>query len=184
MRYEIIEEIETIEEVQKFNPYHDARGRFSNANASASFTYAPGKSKAHDLAIEREKKRQAAASGKKPKVDEDANPAYRYHATSYKAAQSIQNQGLKPSQHAVYGKGVYFAPSVEGTTEWVEPSPKTVVLRVKHKTLKADYGYDEFPEQGWTENKKVDAEVIQIKTTEGEWVPLQSAHFDRGEIYW
>ena len=44
----------------KFNPYHDARGRFSTANGSTSFTYAPGKSKAHDNAIAREKARAEA----------------------------------------------------------------------------------------------------------------------------
>ena len=36
---------------RKFNPYHDSLGRFSTANGAASFTYAPGKSKAHDKAI-------------------------------------------------------------------------------------------------------------------------------------
>ena len=54
-------------ELRKFNPYHDARGRFSTANGSASFTYSPGKSKAHDLAIQREKKRQAAIDAKQKK---------------------------------------------------------------------------------------------------------------------
>lgn len=50
----------TFEDVLKFNPYHDATGRFAAANAATSFTYAPGKSKAHDLAIQREKERQAS----------------------------------------------------------------------------------------------------------------------------
>ena len=56
-------EIEAIEEIQKFNPYHGSDGRFSTANGAHSFTYSPGKSKAHDLAIEREKQRQAATGG-------------------------------------------------------------------------------------------------------------------------
>lgn len=38
-------------QLRKFNPYHDARGRFSSANSAASFTFAPGKSRAHDKAI-------------------------------------------------------------------------------------------------------------------------------------
>lgn len=42
-------------EFEKFNPYHDRRGRFTSANAAASFTYSPGKSKAHDEAIARAK---------------------------------------------------------------------------------------------------------------------------------
>lgn len=49
-----------LEILEKFNPYHDSKGRFSSANGAASFTYAPGKSKAHDLAISREKERYAA----------------------------------------------------------------------------------------------------------------------------
>ena len=51
----------TFWEIMKFNPYHDARGRFASANSATSFTYAPGKSKAHDRAIEREKERHAAS---------------------------------------------------------------------------------------------------------------------------
>ena len=65
--------IDRIEEVEKFNPYHDARGRFTSANSATSFTYSPGKSKAHDKAIEREKARQVATSarsGNEPKEDE------------------------------------------------------------------------------------------------------------------
>lgn len=47
----------TFAEIAKFNPYHDRLGRFSSAGGATSFTYAPGKSKAHDLAIAREKER-------------------------------------------------------------------------------------------------------------------------------
>lgn len=61
---EHIQEIEksgydTIVEIEKFNPFHDARGRFSSADNATQFTYAPGKSKAHDMAIAREKERHA-----------------------------------------------------------------------------------------------------------------------------
>lgn len=52
----------TFEQILKFNPYHDAKGRFASANSAASFTYSPGKSKAHDMAIQRERERQAAAA--------------------------------------------------------------------------------------------------------------------------
>lgn len=48
--------------VQKFNPYHDRHGRFTSAGSEASFTYAPGKSTAHDKAIERHKERMAAVA--------------------------------------------------------------------------------------------------------------------------
>lgn len=47
-------------EVNKFNPYHDSKGRFASANSAASFTYSPGKSKAHDNAIAREQERTKA----------------------------------------------------------------------------------------------------------------------------
>ena len=57
---EVNKNIDQIEHVEKFNPYHDSRGRFASANGAASFTYSPGKSKAHDAAIAREKERQAA----------------------------------------------------------------------------------------------------------------------------
>lgn len=66
MRYDIIVEVNNIDcivEVEKFNPYHDAKGRFSTADGHASFTYAPGKSKAHDNAIAREKERSSANQG-------------------------------------------------------------------------------------------------------------------------
>lgn len=63
-----------IEEVEKFNPYHDSRGRFASANSYASFTYSPGKSKAHDNAIAREKERQAAAGGSSGDKEEDKKP--------------------------------------------------------------------------------------------------------------
>lgn len=50
----------TFDEILKFNPYHDSKGRFTTAGTAISFTYAPGKSKAHDNAIERHKERMAA----------------------------------------------------------------------------------------------------------------------------
>lgn len=48
---------QTFIDILKFNPYHDRLGRFATANGATSFTYAPGKSKAHDNAIAREKER-------------------------------------------------------------------------------------------------------------------------------
>lgn len=58
-----------IVEVGKFNPYHDEKGRFATAQRYASFTYSPGKSKAHDNAIAREKERQAAAANSGTRID-------------------------------------------------------------------------------------------------------------------
>lgn len=57
----------TFSEILKFNPYHDKLGRFTSGSGGnyASFTYSPGKSKAHDNAIarERERAKERAASG-------------------------------------------------------------------------------------------------------------------------
>lgn len=56
---------ETFKEViEKFNPYHDRLGRFTTAEGAVSFTYSPGKSKAHDLAIAREKERRSNPGSK------------------------------------------------------------------------------------------------------------------------
>lgn len=56
--------------VEKFNPYHDAKGRFTSANAAASFTFTPGKSNAHTTAIAREaaKGLVAKAKAKEPEL--------------------------------------------------------------------------------------------------------------------
>lgn len=50
-------EVLKFEEILKFNPYHDSLGRFASSNGG-KFYATPGKSRSHDLAIEREKKRQ------------------------------------------------------------------------------------------------------------------------------
>lgn len=55
----------TFDEILKFNPYHDSRGRFSNANGYAQFTIRtrdPKKQYMADMAIAREKERAAAAN--------------------------------------------------------------------------------------------------------------------------
>ena len=61
--------------IEKFNPYHDRLGRFSTSGSAASFTYAPGKSKAHDRAIEREKEKATTTIGSNwtKKMDEELN---------------------------------------------------------------------------------------------------------------
>lgn len=54
---------DTIIEIRKFNPYHDRLGRFATSNGATSFTYKPGASRAHDLAIQRMKERARGAGG-------------------------------------------------------------------------------------------------------------------------
>lgn len=61
-----------IVEVGKFNPYHDAKGRFATADGHASFTVRtkdPSKQHMADLAIAREKERAGDAGGAKPTAD-------------------------------------------------------------------------------------------------------------------
>lgn len=55
----------TFDEILKFNPYHDARGRFASSTGYASFTIRtkdPAKQYMADMAIAREKERDAAAA--------------------------------------------------------------------------------------------------------------------------
>lgn len=52
------------DDVEKFNPYHDDRGRFTHAGGAGSVTYKPGKSKAHDNALERERIKENFYYGK------------------------------------------------------------------------------------------------------------------------
>lgn len=62
----------TFAEIAKFNPYHDARGRFASANGATSFTIRtkdPTKQGLAEGAKEREKERQAG--GGKPEADEE-----------------------------------------------------------------------------------------------------------------
>lgn len=97
--------------VEKFNPYHDSKGRFTSGSGGnyASFTYAPGKSKAHDNAIarERERAKQRAASG-----GGGSNSDNQSHATSNKIKQEFIDAGLNSKfkgvqRNAREGKGAY-----------------------------------------------------------------------------
>lgn len=54
--------VEQINEIQKFNPYHDERGRFSTSSGYATFTFRtkdPKKQHMADMAIARERERSA-----------------------------------------------------------------------------------------------------------------------------
>lgn len=91
----------TFEEILKFNPYHDSLGRFATANGATSMTYAPGKSKAHDNAIAREKEKQqetAAAGGKEAKYTEKERVAAvkGFTISDYYSIRKIQS-GKTPS---------------------------------------------------------------------------------------
>lgn len=177
---EVNKNIDHIEHVEKFNPYHGKDGRFASANNHASFTYSPGKSKAHDLAIAREKERQAAAGGRPSdsmtdKEIEQKYGKYRYHATTEGALESINREGLKPNAGHM-GEGVYFAPTMQDATDWTESSTGgKAVLRVKTAKLIRDYEYGDIDEtEGSTESKKpVKPDLIEINAPSSDhWVSL------------
>lgn len=86
---ETAKSFDIITEVEKFNPYHDQQGRFATADGATVFTYAPGKSKAHDNAIAREKERHAA---------EGSGSAYAKSLEEEKA----KVLAMKPNEQALY----------------------------------------------------------------------------------
>lgn len=73
----------TFTDILKFNPYHDERGRFASANSYASFTYKPGKSRAHDLAIQRHQQRVAEKPKKAKPKELKTEKAFDQHAKKY-----------------------------------------------------------------------------------------------------
>ncbi len=79
---------DTIQEVEKFNPYHDAKGRFATAQGYSSFTIRtkdPGKQHMANRAIEREKQRSAAA-------EEAAKPKFTPAKTKKEAVEYAQKE--------------------------------------------------------------------------------------------
>lgn len=93
MRYDYIEEVE------KFNPYHDARGRFTSANSATSFTIRTRAGYNQGMAnrsIERAKENyKATQSTKKPKTKkpkEKKPKLSRKESAAQKTREFIKNQ--------------------------------------------------------------------------------------------
>lgn len=111
-RYDHIEDtekgtafIDHIEEVQKFNPYHDTLGRFSSAQGYASFTTRtrdPKKQHMADMAVARMKQQAAQQAPPKPVInydsrgfaDHDDQPHHQIHGRK----QYFQKQQLTPAE--------------------------------------------------------------------------------------
>ena len=180
-----------IVEIEKFNPYHDAKGRFASSGNYTSFTYAPGKSKAHDLAIERQKERTAGrmpteAQAKALKgietrtrnlkkeqyrvVDRDGNIVLQKqgdaHSVSYTMGEARDNIPGNITIHN-HPDGGTFSPSDlsdigHGATEIRAASPEgTYVLR------NARYGgrYDAAKEKTWFDMRDdIEAASNEFKT--------------------
>ena len=82
--------------IEKFNPYHGKDGRFTSANGAASFTYKPGASRAHDLAITGAVARDAVAKAKaaEPKLTSDMqNLAKKYGGTMVGLEYAVKGAG-------------------------------------------------------------------------------------------
>lgn len=110
----------TFDEILKFNPYHDSKGRFSNADGATSFTYSPGKSKAHDLAIQREKERDSASAS----AAGSGGSADVHSAKPGKINYESEDFG-KPGTYIVYRNGaigkngmLFFAPKKEAADSY------------------------------------------------------------------
>ena len=101
-RYETLEEVrkhdseaKTLEEVLKFNPYHDALGRFSSANGAHSFTIRTNSPAGQKAIANIKAKQQAAAGGggsssgstkpaEQKQQEQPAKPKYLMGATAQK----------------------------------------------------------------------------------------------------
>lgn len=141
MRYDVIAEvvevnkIDCIVEVEKFNPYHDAKGRFTSANSATSFTHSPGKSKAHDKAIAREKikdnpYRHMRTSELENKANEISDKmrralmASRMDANSSSAAvRRKQKQGVKDYEKLKHELGQVYA-MMDYNSKWGNANDK------------------------------------------------------------
>lgn len=108
----------TFDEVLKFNPYHDALGRFATANGYASFTMTtrdPNKQHWADKAIARMKQQAANAAPPKPKKQYDAlgfaNQDDADFHQLYNGKQYYAQQKLTPAQQKAAND--YLSPYTE-----------------------------------------------------------------------
>ena len=99
---EVEKGIDEIVEVEKFNPYHDAKGRFASENGYASFTIRtkdPKKQHMADMAVARMKEKEKA---KKPEKHFDAKGFADYDEADYhqlhSGAKYYKQQQLTPAQ--------------------------------------------------------------------------------------
>lgn len=109
---------DVIQEVEKFNPYHDARGRFSSANDSVYFTTHtkdPHKQHWADAAVTREKQRTAQLAPLKPQKSYDRLGFADYDDADfhqmYNGRQYYARQNLTPAQ--LQAAGSYLSSSPE-----------------------------------------------------------------------
>ncbi len=120
-----------IEEIEKFNPYHDSKGRFSTANGYASFTTRtkdPSKQHMADAAVAREKDRAGAAAAAKP----DSKPAKKPEKQKAPEKQPAEETGI-----AAFGKTT-LPDAVVKTCQGIEA--KTVSRKTEKLTIVDENG--------------------------------------------
>lgn len=81
----------TFNEILKFNPYHDSKGRFTTGGSAASFTIRtkdPSKQHMADMAIAREKERAGSTPATKPRL----KPAPREEVPRVKTIHMVENK--------------------------------------------------------------------------------------------
>jgi len=115
---------------------------------------------------------EAKGQGKtKPDGQVQKKETYVYHTTSPKNIESIAKHGMKPAI-GMYGKGVYFAPSMEETGGY--GSPEGAMIRMHRNNLPKDW--NELEEQGFTE-KPITADKLEVSLDKGKtWKPLNPSH--------
>ena len=124
-----------IEEIEKFNPYHDERGRFSTADGYASFTIQtkdPKKQHMADAAIAREKERAGAAASKPEAKPAETKPAKQPEEQKAPKEQTEETGGIK-----AFGKTTLPSEMLK-TCQEVEA--KTVSRKTEKMTLVGEDG--------------------------------------------
>lgn len=97
---------ETLDEIKKFNPYHDRLGRFTTSNGAFSFTYKPNGSAAHRRAIASEKERNydfkdALKDTKRLKIVNQRIGKLRSNIKTVRVANTITDEAKKRYERAL-----------------------------------------------------------------------------------
>lgn len=168
----------TFDEVLKFNPYHDSRGRFASANSATSFTIRtkdPSKQHLADAAAARERERDAAGGGgssdSKPK--EDTSPRMK---TIHGIEDKIRNQNYETA--AVVDKDGNVVINKDGAQSSVGFTPMEAMM-MRNNTLTHNHPRSSmFSEEDIKCFVKNEMEEIRATTREGVTYSIK-----RGEGY-
>ncbi len=164
----------TFDEILKFNPYHDAKGRFASANSATSFTHRtrdPSKQHLADRAKEREKERQAG--GGNAADSEDESPRMK---TIHGIEDKIRNQNYETA--AVVDKDGNVVINKDGAQSSVGFTPMECMM-MRNNTLTHNHPRSSmFSEEDIQCFVKNEMEEIRATTREGVTFSVK-----RGEGY-